>query len=334
MRCPRSRMLLHLSTHERLSVSVLVDTGAGGGNYTSLSFTKTVEGHLHGGRSIINPSGKGFLRAANPRDSDVSPMEVIGSCLIPLIFTPVNRVFRVPFRVVRDLPYAVVLGAAFMKENKSVLSFNENEGFKPTPDSTWVPFSPHIAGAAKSSKEVSAAWDDFCAGRPAEAQKSDHRSFPDGIPQPLLKTNEETLDEIVASLRRNCESRKDRRRHRAALANFTYRARRKIRKRKRSEDQNTIAGAETVEPLHNQRPGPAPQPPTDAATDELTEAERAVWEDEGTLDWTLYLSEDVSTLPGGTSIQVDARVKGPRPQNRLQVYVIIEVMGAGQSPSL
>ena len=243
----------------RVPVEVLVDTGAGGGNYTSLSFTKTVEGHLHEGRSIINSSGKGFLRAANPRDSDVSPMEVIGSCLIPLIFTPVYRVFRVPFRVVRDLPYAVVLGTAFMKENKSVLSFNENEGFKPTPDSTWVPFSPHIAGAAKSSKEVSAAWDDFCAVRPAEAQKLDHSSFPDDTPQPLLKANEETLDEIVASLRRNCESRKDRRRHRAALANFTYRARRKIRKRKRSEDQNTIAGAETVEPLHNQRPGPAPQ---------------------------------------------------------------------------
>ena len=36
------------------------------GNYTSLAFTNTFENTLHGGRSIIDSNGKGFLRAANP----------------------------------------------------------------------------------------------------------------------------------------------------------------------------------------------------------------------------------------------------------------------------
>ena len=65
---------------------------------------------------------------------DVSPMEVVGSCVIPLSFMPVDRVFHISFRVVQDLPHAVVIGAAFIKDNKCVLSFNENKGFRPTPN--------------------------------------------------------------------------------------------------------------------------------------------------------------------------------------------------------
>ena len=111
----------HLSC--RITVKVVVDTGAGGGNYALLAITKTVETNLLGGQSIISPSGKGFLRAAKPRNSGVSPMEVIGFCVIPMVFFPVDRVFRISFRIVHDLPYAVVLGAAFMKEHQSTMRF-------------------------------------------------------------------------------------------------------------------------------------------------------------------------------------------------------------------
>ena len=81
----------------RVPVKVLVDTGAGGRNYTSLTFTKTVQTNLWGGRPIISSAGKVLLRAANPRNSGVSPMEVIGSCLIPMVFSPVDKVFRISF---------------------------------------------------------------------------------------------------------------------------------------------------------------------------------------------------------------------------------------------
>ena len=100
----------------RIPVEVLVDTEAEGGNYASLAFTKTVETNLRGGQSIINPSRKGFLRAANPRNSGVSPMKVVVSCVVPMVFSPVDKASRIPFRIVRDLPYAVVLGVDFLKE--------------------------------------------------------------------------------------------------------------------------------------------------------------------------------------------------------------------------
>ena len=48
----------------------------GGGDYASLAFTKIVETNLRGGKSIINPSEKGFLRAGNPQKSGVFPMYV------------------------------------------------------------------------------------------------------------------------------------------------------------------------------------------------------------------------------------------------------------------
>ena len=46
-----------------------------------------------------------------------------------------------------------------------------------------------------------------------------------------------------------------------------------------------------------------------------------MWEDEGTFDWVLRLSNAVLSLPGGTSVQVDARAKGPQPQTRLLVII-------------
>ena len=63
-------------------------------------------------------------------------MEVIGSCMIPIMFSPVDRVSHISSRIVRNLPYTVVLGAAFMKEHQSTISVREKEGVRPTPEST------------------------------------------------------------------------------------------------------------------------------------------------------------------------------------------------------
>ena len=96
--------------------------------------------------------GRGGLRV-----SGVSPMEVIGSCFIPMMFSSVGRIFRVLFRIVRDLPYTVVLGAAFMKERQSTTSFQTKEGFRPTPESAWVPFYLHTTSSEMPSKNVTPA---------------------------------------------------------------------------------------------------------------------------------------------------------------------------------
>ena len=47
----------------------------------------------------------------------------------------------------------------------------------------------------------------------------------------------------------------------------------------------------------------------------------SVWEDEGTLHWKLRIAKNVE-VQGGTSIQVDAFVKGPQPQ--VQQLVVVE----------
>ena len=112
----------------------------------------------------------------NPRSHDVPRMEVIGSCVLP-VFTTVNRIFRFPFRVIRDLPYAAVLGKGFMKEHRTAISFDKGEGFQPTPESPWVSFSSHIADAATSSTNVAAAWNDFCTLRPAIGKNTKIEGF-------------------------------------------------------------------------------------------------------------------------------------------------------------
>ena len=47
----------------------------------------------------------------------------------------------------------------------------------------------------------------------------------------------------------------------------------------------------------------------------------SVWEDEGALHWNVRIAKDVE-VQGGTSIQVDAFVKGPQPH--VQQLVVVE----------
>ena len=85
-----------------------------------------------------------------------------------------------------------------------------------------------------------------------------------------------------------------------------------------------IVGTKTASaPVNQQPPNLRPERESPASTqtggDDPTSLDRAVWKDEGTLDWVLHLSNGVSTLPGGTSMQVYAQVKGPQTQSRLLV---------------
>ena len=101
-------------------------------------------------------------------------MEAIGSCVIAMVFSPVERVFRISFPIVRELPCAVVLGAAFMKEHHSAIRSGKKEGFRLTPESTWVPSSSHTTNSGTLSKDITAAWTSFCAVRPPADQIVDH----------------------------------------------------------------------------------------------------------------------------------------------------------------
>ena len=132
---------------------------------------------------------------------------------------------------------------------------------------------------------------------------------------------------MVDHLHSTCWKTKERRRSRAATVNAKRNALRKLeRRRQQAATETATAGTETVPALTSQPPSDR-QPekespnPNQTETDSSTAAVKAVWEDEGTLDWGLRLSDAVSALPGGTSVQVDARVKGPQPQTRSLVIV-------------
>ena len=57
----------------------------------SRQFIESIEERDDWGKSLVNVAGKGLLSAANRKDSAVPPMEVVGSCLLPLVFAPVDQ---------------------------------------------------------------------------------------------------------------------------------------------------------------------------------------------------------------------------------------------------
>ena len=77
------------------------------------------------------------------------------------------------------------------------------------------------------------------------------------------------------------------------------------------------ASAPVNQPPPNLRPERESPASTQTGGDDPTNLDRAVWKDEGPLDWVLHLSNGVSSLPGGTSMQVCAQVKGPQTQSLL-----------------
>ena len=50
-------------------------------------------------------------------------MSILGSCLISVVFLPVDNIFAVKVRVVDQLPLGLILGTAFMRSNESSLIF-------------------------------------------------------------------------------------------------------------------------------------------------------------------------------------------------------------------
>ena len=148
----------------------------------------------------MNTRGKGLLRAANPTNRGVPPMNKLGSIDIPLVFPPEDQVRNVTVRVVEGLPYGSIVGAAFLRQNGSMINFSDEGGFRPTPGSPWVPFvaagkhqsgeggakTPgwHAAPAKKRAKswqtaatttetpdEDAAPWEHFCAIEPDSAEQ-------------------------------------------------------------------------------------------------------------------------------------------------------------------
>lgn len=238
-----------------MPVDVLIDTGAGGGNYASESFVRSIERNARGGERIISSKGKGSLRAANPIQSGVPPMNIVGSCDIPLVFMPEDRVRRVTVRVVEGLPYGLILGAAFLRQHNSVLNFAEGRGFKPAPESPWVPLRS-IAGCSTLSERKTAGWK--------------------ATPRKNRDTSTATLGTEAKAWERFCA---------------------------------------VVPPSTEEEPEGLTEPPIVPKEGEVA------WEDDGSLQWNMRLAKEVK-VGGFVSVQTEAFVMGPQPQDRQLVLVI------------
>ncbi|CAB1106551.1 unnamed protein product [Ectocarpus sp. CCAP 1310/34] len=127
-------------------LNVLVDSGAGGGNFASAKFIREIELAMYGGRNLIFKRDKGRLRAANPESSKELPMMILGTGVLFLVFLPVDRVFAMRVRVVEQLPLGLIVGTEFLRryESSLILERPGSGWFKPTPTSKRVPRLPWL----------------------------------------------------------------------------------------------------------------------------------------------------------------------------------------------
>ena len=93
----------------------------------SAAFIRSVENIGGGGRSMLSPRGQGWLQAANPTNSATPPMTISGLCELPLVFNPEDRVRNVLVRVVEDLPYELIIEAAFLRKNGASSTSQQEE---------------------------------------------------------------------------------------------------------------------------------------------------------------------------------------------------------------
>ena len=137
-------------------------------------------------------------------------MNVVGSCILRLVFSPVGRIFCVAARVVEGLPYAVGLKVALMLKHRSIVSFGERLVFRSSPNLPWIPFSPLATQAATASKAFSAMGGTFCAVYlPAPGDERESSPVKTEIPCCLQVPDNETLDGIVTMLHSETSGRKE-----------------------------------------------------------------------------------------------------------------------------
>ena len=76
----------------RIPVGILIDRGAGGGNYISLAFWSSVQSWGgSAGRRKLSRRGRGSLQAANPAGSNLPGLEIVGSTMLLVVLPPVDK---------------------------------------------------------------------------------------------------------------------------------------------------------------------------------------------------------------------------------------------------
>ena len=100
------------------------------------------------GRLVTALAKPGALHAANPPSNKTPPMRILGTTTLPLKFPAETRVRKITFRVVDGLPYGLIVGADYLRNEESILDFGQGKGFKHNPNAAWMPFLDHTPPSA------------------------------------------------------------------------------------------------------------------------------------------------------------------------------------------
>ena len=84
--------------------------------------------------------GKGALLAANPDNSGVPGMQILGSIVLAIVFPLEDRVKNIWVQAVHDLRYGFILGERFFQAKRSVISLDKGKDFQQWPGAPWVLF--------------------------------------------------------------------------------------------------------------------------------------------------------------------------------------------------
>ena len=165
--------------------------------YISLALWRSLKPLL---KRRVDTWGAGRLHAANPCDSDVQPMHILGQVAIPLMLEGDEKVREIPVRVVDGLPYGMIIGAEFFKRNQSSIGFLPFQGFKPEPGAPWVPFANTRNGTpyGPSLAATAPAWDAYQKLNITHTESSVEPPSPPAEP-PKLPTFEEVAWEDDAA---------------------------------------------------------------------------------------------------------------------------------------
>ena len=118
-----------------------------------------------------------------------------------MAFSPVHRVFRISFRIVRDLPYAVVLGAVFLKEHQSPSASERRKVSDPHLNQLGC-FFPRIPPTRRRHRRTSPLLELYSA--PSADNDPNLEGPRHVIPKNLAEASKDSLDQVVNHLLSTC----------------------------------------------------------------------------------------------------------------------------------
>lgn len=221
-------------------------------------------------------------------------MSIVGTTLLSIVVPPVDQVFRIRFRVVHALPFGAILGTEFVYRHRSIITFEDGGSFKPTLDtqavSLLLPHAPpntRLRTPGQYPEEMEGYDATHLDPLPAEAKS------------PTLQSGWTAAPFGRRSGRIRCQHTGDILQPSPHL---------------RTANTPPLPRQETFFAVDRQTEdlGDQDDQPPQVMTMEALGLGSTLWEDEGSLQWTVTLS-DTQDVDERVSTEAEAELVGPQP---------------------